>query len=187
MTQQHDPLTEETISSQHLFSGRVLGLRVDTVQLPNGITSKREIVEHGPAVVLAPIDAEGRVLLVRQYRKAIGASLLELPAGGMEPGESPEESAMRELQEETGYSAGVLEALGGFYAAPGYTEEYLHLFLAKDLRHNPLAPDVDELLQLVPTSLPEAVRLIESGEIRDAKSVAGLLRVWVLDKGKSGI
>ena len=184
MTQQPDDLSEHTLSTQRIYSGRVVGLRIDTVRMPDGAVSQREIVEHGEAVVMVPIDAEGRVLLVRQYRKPIETSLLELPAGGLEPGESPEEGAMRELREETGCSAGKLESLGGFYAAPGYTEEYLHLFVATDLRHDPLAPDIDEMLQLEPIPLAEAVRLIETGDIRDAKSVAGLLRVWTKDGGK---
>lgn len=184
MTQQPDPLTETTLSTQRIYTGKVVGLRIDTVRLPDGRTSQREIVEHGGAVVLVPIDNQGRVLLVRQYRKPVEATLLELPAGGVDPGEAPEQAAVRELREETGYAPGKLEPLGGFYVAPGYTEEYLHLFLATDLRHDPLDPEHDENLQLVPTPLAEALRLIDEGAIRDAKSVAGLLRVWSKQQNK---
>lgn len=172
------PLPDEpTIASERIYKGRVLGLRVDTVRLHDGKTSTREIVEHRGAVVLVPIDAEGRVLLVRQYRKAIEQELLELPAGGLNPGEVHGDAALRELREEVGVSAGSLEYLGGFYAAPGYCEEFLHLYLATDLHDAPLEPDEDETVVVEPYPLAEALALIEDGTIRDAKSVAGLLRV----------
>lgn len=167
---------ERTLSSRRIYQGRVVGLRIDTVLLPHGGTSDREIVEHGEAVVLVPVDDQGRVLLVRQYRKAIERLLLELPAGGVDPGETPEQAAIREMQEETGYLPGKLEALGGFFVAPGYCQEYLHLFLATDLSPSRLDADDDEDIELVPTSWEEMPGLLESGAICDAKSVAGLLR-----------
>jgi len=170
------PLPDEpTISTERIFQGRVLGFRVDTVKLHTGAVSTREIVEHRGAVVMVPIDAEGRVLLVSQYRKAIEQELLELPAGGLNPGEAPDDAALRELREEVGVTAGTLTKLGGFYAAPGYCQEYLHLYLATDLREAPLDPDEDENVVVEPHTLAEALALIESGHIRDAKSVAGLL------------
>ena len=169
---------EPTLDSVRIYQGRVVGLRVDTVRLPHGGTSQREIVEHGAAVVLVPIDPQGRVLMVRQYRKPIERSLLELPAGGIDPGESPEEAARRELQEETGFLPGVLEPLGGFYSAPGFCEEYLHLFLATELTPSARPPDEDENIDLVPVAWEQVPGLLESGGVCDAKSVAGLLRVW---------
>lgn len=170
------PTNEPTLSSQPIFQGRVVGLRVDTVRLPDGKTGQREVVEHGDAVVVVPLDGEGRVLMVRQYRKPIELHLLELPAGGLDGNETPEAGALREMQEETGFLPGRLVPLGGFYAAPGYCQEYLHLFLASDLRPSKLAHDDDEHLVLEKLSLAEALALVESGGIRDAKSVAGLLR-----------
>ena len=169
---------EPTIDSVRIYQGRVVGLRVDTVRLPHGGASQREIVEHGASVVLVPIDPQGRVLMVRQYRKPIERSLLELPAGGIDPGESPEEAARRELQEETGYLPGKLEPLGGFYASPDFCEEYLHLFLATELTPSARPPDDDENIELVPVTWDQVAEFLESGAICDAKSIVGLLRVW---------
>ena len=168
------PGPEKTIETRRIYDGKILSLRVDTISLPNGAISMREIIEHGNAVVLVPIDDEGRVLLVRQYRKPVEQVLLELPAGNMEAGEDPQAAATRELREETGFLPGKLERLGGFYAAPGYCQEYLHLFLATDLRPDPLPADFDEDLELVATPWTEVPPLLESGAICDSKSVAGL-------------
>lgn len=174
---------EPTLASRRIYQGRVVGLRIDTVRLPNGDTSDREIVEHGSAIVVVPIDDHGRILMVRQYRKAIEQALLELPAGGMDPGETPEEAVLREMQEETGFLPRKLEALGGFYTAPGFCQEYLHLFLATDLTPSKLAQDHDENVEVEPVTWDQAMALLDSNEIRDAKSVAGLLRVFA--RGKS--
>ena len=168
---------ERTISSTRVYEGRILKLRVDTVELPGGRTSQREIVEHRGAVVIAAVDEQRNVLLVRQFRKAVGEFLLELPAGTLDPGETAEDCARREVQEETGFKAGKLEKLGGFYSAPGFLTEYLHLFLATELKPSRKAADDDEDIELVTTHLSQVSHLIATGEIRDAKSVAGLLRV----------
>jgi len=172
------PEPEPTIESRRVYDGKILSLRVDTVAVPGGTTSIREIVEHGNAVVLIPVDGEQRVLLVRQYRKPVEKALLELPAGNIELGEEPAAAATRELREETGFLPGKLERVGGFYAAPGYCQEYLHLFLATDLHPDPLPADVDEDVELVPTAWAEIPGLLQSGAICDAKSVAGLW--WAL-------
>ncbi len=174
---------EPTISTQRIFQGRVLGLRVDTVRLHDGKTSTREIIEHHGAVVVVPIDAEDRVLLVRQYRKAVEQALLELPAGGLNAGEEPAAAAIRELREEVGVSARSLQPLGGFYSAPGFCQEYLWLYLATDLHESPLDPDEDEFVVVEPTPFTEAIAMIERGELRDAKTVAGLLRVALMRRG----
>lgn len=168
---------ERTISSTRVFEGRIVKLRVDTVELPGGRTGQREIVEHRGAVVIAAVDEKENVLLVRQFRKAVGEMLLELPAGTLDPGEAPEDCARREIQEETGFKAGKLEKLGGFYSAPGFLTEYLHLFLATELEPSPKAADEDEDIEVVRVHLSAVPRLIAAGEVRDSKSVAGLLRI----------
>ncbi len=168
---------ERTISTRRVYEGRILNLRVDSVELSGGRTSTREIIEHRGAVVIAALDGEENVLMVRQFRKPVEQELLELPAGTLESGEDPEACASRELQEETGFKADKLEKLGGFYSAPGFCTEYLHLFLATGLVASPLAGDDDEDIRVAPTPISQVPGLIASGEIRDAKSVAGLLRV----------
>jgi ADP-ribose pyrophosphatase len=122
---------EETVSSRVIYSGHVIKLRLDEMTLPSGQSIKREIIEHSGAVAIVALDENNNVLLVKQYRHAASKALLEIPAGGIEPGEAPEATVRREMQEETGYLPGKLERLGGFYSAPGYATEYLHGFLPK--------------------------------------------------------
>jgi ADP-ribose pyrophosphatase len=172
---------ERTLESQQIYKGREVSLRVDTVELLSGRRTKREVVEHADCVVVVALDSEDNVLLVRQLRHPVERVLLEIPAGGIEPGEEPSDSANRELEEETGRRAQKLERLGGFYSSPGFCTEYLHLFLATELGEaKPLAYE-DEIIEVVPIPLREIPNLIASGEICDAKSVAGLLRVLLLD------
>jgi len=164
---------ERVLNSRHVYRGRALHIRVDNVVKPNDIKTTREVVEHVDCVVILPIDSKGNILLVRQYRHAVDKQLLELPAGSIDPGETPEVAATRELREETGYKPGKLEKLGGFYAAPGYCTEYLHFFRASQLERNPLtAEDTDEI-EVVPTNPADVPGLIASGRICDAKTIAG--------------
>ncbi|MFP4641715.1 MAG: NUDIX hydrolase [Dehalococcoidia bacterium] len=165
------------LNSDHVYQGRRVTLRVDTIQLPSGRESQREIVEFGDCVAIVAVDSEGKALLVRQYRAAVGRMLLEIPAGMIDPGETPEQSAYRELREETGYSAKRMEPLGGLYASPGYSTEYLHFFLATELEESQDTPDEDEINKVVRVPLKDVPGLIDSGEISDGKSAAGLLRV----------
>ena len=151
-----------------------MSLRVDKVALPNGRSALREVAEHAPVVVIVPLDEEGNVLLVRQYRLPVGRSLLELPAGGIDAGESVEEAVQRELQEETGQRAGQLERLGSFFVSPGYSDELMHLFLATGLEPSPLVADSDESIEVVRMPLTDALALVERGEICDAKTIIGL-------------
>jgi ADP-ribose pyrophosphatase len=168
---------EKALSSRRIYQGKTVGLRVDEVEMPSGRRSTREVVEHPDAVVVVPLDGEGGVYLVRQFRQAVGKHLLELPAGGLEPGEGPEACAVRELREEIGMRPGRVERLGGFYASPGFCTEYLHLFLARDLQPDRLPAEDAEVIDVVCVSLKEIPRLIAAGEIEDSKSIAGLLLV----------
>ena len=164
---------ERVIESQHVYRGRAIHIRVDSVGKPNGKKTTREVVEHVDCIVILPIDSKGNILLVRQFRHAVEKELLELPAGSIDPGETPEQAASRELREETGYKPGKLENLGGFYAAPGYCTEYLHFFRATQLQRSPLtAEDTDEI-EVVPVSPADVPGLITSGRICDAKTMAG--------------
>jgi len=165
----------QTLSSRKIYSGQTISLRVDEVALPSGKKTIREVAEHKGAVAVIALDEAQNVLLVRQFRHAVGRELLEIPAGGLDPGENPAETVRREMQEETGYLPLKLEPLGGFYLAPGYSSEYLHLFLATGLVAARLIAEDTEEIKLVKMPLNEAIELIHSGEIQDAKSVAGLL------------
>jgi ADP-ribose pyrophosphatase len=171
-------LTEVLIESIKVFEGRLISVRKDTVKLPNGRTSTREVVVHPGAVAIVPMLEDGRVILVKQYRHAVGKILMEIPAGTLHPGETPEECALRELREEIGYSAGRLEKLTSVYLAPGYSTELIHLFLATDLQPAEGEADEDEFLKPVTLTLDEAIAQIAYGEIQDAKTVAALLLVW---------
>lgn len=165
----------EVVASERVFDGVKLRVRVDTLRAAEGAQHRFEAVEYGDAVVLVPEASDGSLLMVRQYRHAIGEWLLELPAGGIDVHDaSPEAAALRELREETGHR-GSLERIGGVFLAPGYSDEYQHFFVARDLVEDPLASDEEEDLRLDRVPLAEALRLIDAGEIRDAKTIAALL------------
>lgn len=168
-------MSEKILSSQQIYSGRAVKLRVDNVQLPSGRETTREIVEHADCVVIIALDAGDNVLLVKQFRSPVNKELLEIPAGGIEPGESAEDCVRRELREETGYLPGRVERLGGFYSAPGYCTEYLYLYLATDLTPSQLIAEDTESIEVVRVPIGEVQSLIASGEICDSKSIAGLL------------
>lgn len=165
---------EKTLSSQLVYDGRTVKLRVDTVRTADGRETTREIVEHADCVAIVTLDAGNNVLLVNQFRKPVEKKLLEIPAGGIEPGEDPEATVRRELREETGYLPRKIERLGGFYSAPGYCNEYLYLYLATDLVSSPLHAEDTESIELVRVPIAEIPGLIASGKICDAKSIAGL-------------
>ncbi len=167
---------EKTISSRCIFNGRAINLRVDTVINASGEETTREIVEHAACVAVVPVDSHGNILLVRQFRKALEKELLEIPAGGIEPGESPEEAVARECQEEIGYLPGQIKPLGGFYSSPGFCTEYLNLFVVSDLKPARLVAEDTAGIQVIPAPPAQIRTLILNGEICDSKSVAGLLR-----------
>lgn len=165
----------EVTGSRRIFDGHLLNLRVDTLSTADGRQASREIVEHRPVIVAVVVEGD-EIILVRQYRDAVGEDLLELPAGGIEPGETPEAAVKRELAEEIGYQPKTVTRLGGFYSAPGFCTEFLHLFLAADLIPRQLhAEDTDEI-SVVRVKRADVPGLIRRGEIKDAKSIAGLLQ-----------
>jgi ADP-ribose pyrophosphatase len=169
--------TETVLSSRRIYDGRIVHLRVDDVRTPTGFETRREIIEHSGAVALVAIDDEGRVLLVQQYRHAARRTTLEIPAGTLEAHEDPAACAVRELAEETGYSAQHLESIGGFYPSPSYCTEYIHVFVATGLTRGKARPEIDEHIEIESVAWAEALRRIETGAIDDAKSIAALLRV----------
>jgi len=166
-----DPLYEEPTESERLYDGHIVNLRRDTVRLRNGRVVTREVVEHEPAVVVLALDADGAIPFVRQWRAPTGGPLLELPAGGIDPGETPEQAAARELQEEVGLKPGTLERVAGFWVAPGWASEYLHAYIARDCEPASLPADADEQVEVHRHTLIEAHALIDSGVIQDAKSI----------------
>jgi ADP-ribose pyrophosphatase len=168
-------LVEIELSDDTIYEGRIVNLHLKRVQLPNGEESKREIIQHHGAVAMVALFPDGQVILVRQYRTAAGRVLLEIPAGTLEPNEAPQDAAIRELREETGYRPESIKHMGGIFAAPGYTTEYIHLYLATDLVHDPLQTDRDEFIDTLQIPLAEAIQKIVAGEIEDGKTVSGLL------------
>lgn len=168
----------EFIKSDILLQGRTFKVRRDTLKTPDGRETKLEIVEHGGSVVLVPLDEEGNVLFVRQYRHAAGGDLLELPAGTRNGDEPYEKCAAREIREETGLEAGILQKVGEFFLAPGYSTELMAVYLATELKDNPLDADDDEFLKVEKIPAKEVSARFEDGDIPDAKSLAA----WLLAK-----
>ena len=171
-------MTEQILRSEYLYRGSILKLRLDQVRLENQNIVAREIVEHPGAVAIVALDEQLRVLLVRQYRSAAARETLEIPAGTLKEGEDPALCATRELKEETGYSAVQWEPMGAFYSSPGFCTERMFLFLARQLTPGTATPDEDESITAEWLPLAQALDAIERGEIVDAKSIVGLLRVW---------
>ena len=157
------------------MQGRTFKVRQDTLKTPDHRETKLEIVDHSGSVGLIPIDPEGNLLFIRQYRHAVGGDLLELPAGTRDEQESFEACAAREIREETGFEAGQLQKIGEFYLVPGYSTELMAVFLATGLKENPLQADEDEFLQVERIPLKRAIEMAEGGQLRDAKSLAALL------------
>jgi len=164
----------ETIERETIFEGKVVRLYLDKVLLPNGKEAEREVVLHWGAVGMVALDDEENVYLVRQYRHPVGEELIEIPAGKLDPGEEPLDCARRELMEEIGYSADEWRELTSFYTSPGFSDEMLHLFLARDLKEGVADPEEDEFLEIMHMPLQEALAMVARGEIRDSKTIVGL-------------
>jgi ADP-ribose pyrophosphatase len=162
----------ETLRSTKEYRGRAFDVRRDEVRLPDGKVKNLDIVEHVDSVTILPVDAEGQVWFVRQVRHPAGMELLELPAGTLEDGEDPHTCAQREVQEEVGMGAGCLRQIGRFYLSPGYSTEFMTIFLATDLFPSVLPQDDDEFIQVVRLPLSQALQMARTGQILDAKSIA---------------
>ena len=175
-------LTEKTLDSELLYDGRIVKLRRDAVQVPNGNTALREVVEHPGGVAILPLDADGSVIVVRQYRSPLAQMVLEIPAGKLEYGEDPRSCAVRELEEEIGATA-ALTALGTIYSSPGFCTEQIHLYLARELSFGPCHPDEDEFLLPERIPLAQLTDMALSGELTDGKTVAAVLKTVLLLKG----
>ncbi|MGX9133774.1 NUDIX domain-containing protein [Rummeliibacillus sp. JY-2-4R] len=168
---------EKTISTKQIFDGRIIKVQVDEVTLPNGKTATRELVKHPGAVAIIPITSEGKIVMVEQFRKPLEKSIIEIPAGKLEPGEKPEFTALRELEEETGYGATELELIQSFATSPGFADEIIHLFAAKNLFKiaQPKDLDEDEFVELMEVSIEEAEQLVKEQRIYDAKTILAIM------------
>jgi ADP-ribose pyrophosphatase len=176
----------ETLERRTIFEGKVLRLYLDKVRLPNGLEAEREVVLHRGAVAMVALDGDGEVYLVRQYRHAPAADLVEIPAGKLSEGEDPDQCARRELMEEIGYDAGDWIRLASFYTSPGFSDEMLYLYLARELRPAQAEADEDEFLEIMRMPLAEAISMVSKGEIADAKTVAGLALTALFLAGEYG-
>ncbi len=167
---------EKTLSSEEIYNGAIITVHRDEVELINGKTSTREVVEHNGGVGVIAVDTDDYVPMIRQYRYPFGAEVLEIPAGKLERGEEPFACAVRELSEETGLEAGEFMPLGKILPSPGYCHEVLHIYLARDLRHGTAHLDADEFLSVERYPLTTLYDMVMSGEIEDAKSVIAILK-----------
>ena len=173
---------EQQLSSEQIYSGPAIALRVDRVRKPSGTITTRDVVEHSDCVVIVPVDENDHVLLVRQFRYPVDSALLEVPAGGIEPGEDVLDCVRRELQEEIGYLPGTIEKLGGFYSIPGYGTEYLYVYLARNLRASRLVAEDTDDIEVVRVPVAQIPDLVLSGKLCDAKSIAALLTYMIYEK-----
>jgi ADP-ribose pyrophosphatase len=180
-------LREETVQTQRVFEGRMISLDVETVRLPNGKETTREVVRHPGAVAVLAITQDQTILFVRQYRKAIDKISLEIPAGKLEKGEDPLHAAKRELMEETGYQAGSWNHLHTFYTSPGFADEVMHVYVATDLQAGDTNLDEDEFLECVEADESQIQKWLADGTILDAKTIAPLYWwLWQREKGQQG-
>jgi ADP-ribose pyrophosphatase len=165
--------------TRNIYTGKVITLNVDTVQLPNGVTVDLETIRHPGAAAVVPVKADGTVVLIRQFRHAAGGFIYEIPAGKLAPGEEPLQCAARELEEEVGYRASTFELLSSIFTAPGFADEVIHVYRATGLTKGRQQLDRDEVLDVIEMPLSEAITKIEDGTIRDAKTIVGLQAVYI--------
>ena len=167
---------EKTVSSEKIFDGKIINVRVDKVEMPSGSLATREIVEHPGGVGVVALTDDNEIILVRQFRKPLDKVIYEIPAGKLDRGEGHKECGIRELQEETGLRAGVFEYLGFMYASPGFTDEAVHVYFATQLYAGEAKPDEDEFLDVEKIPFERAFEMVMNNEINDAKSVFGILK-----------
>ena len=173
---------EKTINSKRIYEGKIIKVRIDTVELPDKKYSKREVVEHPGAVAILPITEDGHVILVNQFRKPIESILLEIPAGKLDNNENPEDCARRELKEETGIVAKNLEFLMEFYTSAGFSNEKMYLYLAKELEYLEPSPDIDEFVEIVKIKIEDLIAMVHDGSITDCKTIIAALKYNSLEK-----
>jgi ADP-ribose pyrophosphatase len=175
---------EKTINTEKIYNGKIIDLQVDEVKLPNGTTGKRELVKHPGAVSVIPITKDNKIVLVEQYRKPLEKSIIEIPAGKVEKGEHPELTAIRELEEETGYTASGLSFVASFYTSPGFANELMYIFITDELEklEEPVSSDEDEFIEVLELTLDEAKQLVEEERIHDAKTNYAILYLHALER-----
>lgn len=172
---------EKQLSTEMIFQGRVLNLRVDQVELPNKEKGLREVVEHPGAVAIVPVLEDGSIIMVRQFRYPVNRHVLEIPAGKLDPGENPDFCAIRELEEETGYKAGKIKKVLPLLTTPGFSDEVIHLYLAKELVKTKQNLDEDEFLNIEIVQQKDLTKMLKNGEICDAKTIAGLMMLKIFN------
>lgn len=178
---------EKTIKTEEIYDGKVVKLQVDDVELPNGKTSKRELIKHPGAVAIIPITSDNKIVFVEQYRKPLEKALVEIPAGKLEPGEKPEVTAIRELEEETGYTTDHLEFVTSFYTSPGFADELMYIYITDKLEplKEEITGDADEFVEILELTLDEAKHYVGDGRIHDAKTNYALLYLEMLKRVKT--
>ncbi len=176
----------QTMSTRHIFKGKVLTLNVDRVILPNGVEIELETIRHPGAAAVVPVKDDRTVILIRQFRHAAGGFIYEIPAGKLHGGEDPRDCASRELEEEVGYRAADLELLSSIWTAPGFADEVIHVYKATGLTKGRQQLDRDEVLEVVEMPLARAIGIIEDGTIRDAKTIVGLQAVYIRECIRNG-
>jgi ADP-ribose pyrophosphatase len=162
------------LQASEMYQGKVFSLIEQQVKLPNGTLIKVETIRHPGAAAIVPMIDKSHIVLIRQYRYAVGDWIWEIPAGTLSPGEDPKDCARRELSEETAYEAGSLEKIGEIYPVPGYSDDCVHIFLATDLKPKSQHLEEDEILQVKKVPVNKALEMIKKGEIKDAKTIIGI-------------
>ena len=162
-----------------IYKGKVIDLSVEMVTLPNGTSTSLEIITHPGAAAVVPMKDEHTVVMIRQYRHAVGGFIYEIPAGKLHPNEDPKNCAHREVEEEIGWKVGTLEPLLSFYTTPGFTDEIIHIFIGTDLTPGKQDLDVDEVLEIVEFPLEKALTMIRNGDIKDGKTIIGLQATYL--------
>ncbi len=175
----------DPLMKRHIFKGRIIDLSVETVTLPNGSTAELELIKHPGAAAVVPMKDEGTVVMVRQYRHAVGGFIYEIPAGKLHPGEDPRDCARREVEEEIGYKVGILDLLLSFFTTPGFTDEIIHIFLGKDLTPGMQDLESDEVLEIMEVPLEKTIEMIKDGTIKDGKTIIGLQAAYLLSLASS--